>query len=258
MQYAALTTAFEVLTTLLAAILSIRMASFGMHRRYPFLFVYFATLTVFSLLPLVLNTQGRDYYYSWLVTEPLTWIFQILVVRELCSLVLEHYRGLATLGRWAMYGALVISGAASLVSLLPHVANQVTSRSHLLAYYVAGSRAVNLALGVFLLLMMIVVSRFPIPLSRNVVSNSVVFTVLFFSNSLEALLRAIFDMRIAPQLDMALTASGVVSLLVWLFLLTPSGEQVRGHVTAFRSDREEHVLHHMDELNKLVLNLGRT
>ena len=36
-------------------------------------------------------------------------LFYILVVMELYGLVFERYKGLYTLGRWAMYGAIVIS-----------------------------------------------------------------------------------------------------------------------------------------------------
>jgi len=237
---------------------AIRMGGCGLHSRYRFLFGYLIFVVADSIWPLRLDIRSRSYYYFWLYSEPLNWIFQILVVRELCGLVLERYKGLCTVGRWGMYGGIAISAAISVASLLPHIGSGMTHRSRILFYMEGGDRGINLALAIFLLLMMLLVSRYPVPLSRNVVVNAVIYTILFFSNTLAALLHTIFDLKIAPAVDAALTGMGVVALLVWFFLLTPRGEEIRVELAHLRPEREEHILHYLDELNKLVLNLGRT
>jgi hypothetical protein len=253
-----LTTWFEAMSALFAGLAAIRMVGSGLHARYRFLSSYLFFLVPFSAWPLCLDSRSAAYYWTWIYSEPLNWIFQILVVRELCGLVLERYRGLCTLGRWGMYAGIGIAGAISLASLLPHIPNRVSRRSHLLSYMQGGERGVYLALGLFLLLMMVLVSRYPVPLSRNVLLNAVIFTILFFSNSLAALLHTIFDLRIGHSVDAGLGGLGVITLVAWLFFLTPRGEEIRVELVHLQPEREEHVLRYLDDLNRLVLNLGRS
>ena len=247
--------AIEVVSGVFAALTAVRMCRSDLDRRYPFLFAYLVFQVPYAIWPATVDIASPGYFWFWLVTEPINWIFEIAVVRELCGLVLERYRGLCSLGRWSMYGGVSLSAAISLATLLPRIPNALTQRSRLLYYWYGGDRGINLALAIFLLLMLLLASRYPVPFNRNVVLNAVMFTVLFFGSTLSSLLRTIFDLRVALLLDIGLTASGAASLIVWFFALTPEGEKDRVELAHFGPEDEVRILQRLDQMNRLVLRL---
>src|SRR5436190_14809854 len=86
------------LVQLLGVCLAIyKLLATGIYRRYPFFFAYLLyRLPVLVCFPF-LDTKSFLYFYFWVVTTPLSWVFFILVVRELYGLVLARHRGLYTL-----------------------------------------------------------------------------------------------------------------------------------------------------------------
>ena len=227
-----------------------------LHRAYPFLFAYLVFLAPDSLGPLVMDLRSRAYFRFWLITEPINWAFEILVVRELCGLVLARYKGLCSLGRWTMYAGIAISGAISLASMLPRIPDALSHRSRLLFYWYGADRGINFALGIFLILMVLAASRYPVPVSRNVVLNASVFTAVFLSSTLASLLRTVFDFRVSSQTNVMLTAVNAASLAVWLFVLTPKGEEIRVELAHFHPEHETRILQRLDQINRLVLRLA--
>lgn len=248
--------AFEILSALFAALTAARMHHSGLRRRYPYQFAYMVFLAPYSIWPLFADTRSAGYFWFWVLTEPFKWLVETLVVREFCGLALERYRGLRSLGRWGMYGGIALSTAMSIASMLPRVPHTITQRSRLLFYIYGADRGIYLAMGIFLLLMMAMASRYPVPLSRNIVVNAAVFTGLFFSNTLSALLQIVFDRRVGPAADICLTGAGAASLILWFFLLTPKGEEAQVELAHFRADDESRMLRRLDRINRPVLRVA--
>ena len=245
----------EVLSGMFAALTAIRTFRFGLNGRYRFLFAYLVFLVPYNIYPVAVDLKSKTYFWVWVITEPITWAFEICVVRELCGLVLEQYRGLCTIGRWVMYIGVAVSAAVSLVSLLLRIPSSLPQRSRLLYYWYAGDRGVHLALALFLLLMILAASRYPVPLCRNVVLNATMFTLLFFGTTLASLLRALFDLRVADFVNLGLTMASTASLAIWFFFLTPAGEKSEVELARFRPDHEQRILQRLDEFNRFVLDL---
>jgi hypothetical protein len=222
----------------------------GLHRRYPVLLAYLIYLSLEKLYPLLMDFRSKPYFYLWLITEPASWVFQILAVRELCGLVLERHPGLTTAGRWMMYSGTAFSAAISLLSLLPRITGALPQRSKMLGYAMAADRGVNFSLAIFLLLMLALASRYPVPLSRNIVVSTVVFTASFLSNTLGALLVTVFDLRTGPVVDAALMGIHAVCLLAWFLLLNREGEAVKIGWTHFGPAQERRLLGHLESLNR--------
>lgn len=132
----------------------------------------------------------------------------------------------------------------------------MSRRSTLLLYMAGLSRGINLGLTVFLLLMMVLVSRYPARLSRNVVLNAVVFAIIFFCNTLSALLHTIFDMRLSPAVDTVMAGISALSFVLWFFLLTAAGELVHLDPLLLGPQDERRALDRLDSLNELVLGLA--
>ena len=239
-----------------AGLTAFRLRQTGLHRRYPVLFAYMAFVAIYQLAPSVMDTRGRVYFWTWATGQPLQWALDILVVRELCRVILEKHPGLVTLGRWGMYAGVVISAFLSYLSLLPHIHSAMPARSRLVAYWVAAGRGITLGLAIFLILMLFALSRYPVHLSKNVILNALLFTLVFLSDSLEAILRTVFDRRMNPWLVAAVTSAEVAWLLIWFFRLHPDGEHTQFSWIRFGADYERRALERLDTINRIMGSLS--
>ena len=226
MPNADLTRVFLVISLVGTALLIGRLLITGLWKHYPLFFCYFVFRIPNTLWPLFLPNKTKLYEHVWMLTEPLAWIFHILVVFELCRLVLEGHRGILTLGRWAMYGAVVIAIGISILSLLPHLKPQMSVETRLLRYEFATARGVDFALAIFLLLLMFFLSRFPLRLSRNVLVHATLYTLFFFGEAFTMFLRELFGSPANHTLDVFLMAFSAACIFAWIFLLNPAGEAV--------------------------------
>jgi hypothetical protein len=242
----------QVVISFASGLTAFRLYRSGLHRRYPVLFCYMAFLALYALCPVVWDTRGATYFWSWIFAQPVMWLLDILVVRELCRVVLEKYRGLLSLGRWVMYIGVALAAFLSFLSLLPHITSTMPARSRILGYWVGANRGVSLSLVFFLLLMLFAVSRYPVRLSRNVILNAVLFTICFTCDSLGSILKAVFDRRLSSAVNLYASGVEAVCLLVWLWYLTPEGENAHFEWLQFGPEYERRVLGRLDSLNRVV------
>jgi hypothetical protein len=233
------------------AILSVRMFMAGLNRRYRVFFYYLIFATMHLGVLASLKAGSRTYQYVWVLTEPLEWLFFVLVVLEIYALVLEDYRGLSTAGRWALITGVLIALFASGISLL---APSQYSQSRLMTYYYVAERAVYFSLVVFLLSILGLLMQYPITLSRNIVLHSMVFSVYFLGNTVLYLL---LSMRGADSILMVKYALSTITLLsvgAWLAMLNPAGElrkvRLRPH---WMPGREEALVSQLNNLNAALL-----
>jgi hypothetical protein len=98
---------------------ALRLYQLDLNRVYRFFFAFLVLTTVRSLFLLPFRLESNTYALIYLVTLPILWVFYILIVLELYSLVLQNYSGIYSLGRWTLYGALFFSVAVSGLTLIP-------------------------------------------------------------------------------------------------------------------------------------------
>jgi hypothetical protein len=233
------------------AILSVRLFTAGLDRRYRVFFCYliFATLHLGVLASL--KVGGDAYQYVWVLTEPLEWLFCVLVVLEIYALVLEDYKGLATVGRWALITAVLVALLASGISLMvpSHFA-----QSRLMTYYYVAERAVYFSLVVFLISILVFLMQYPINLSRNIIVHSMVFSVYFLGNTVLYLLLSTSGTKSILAVTNAFTIIALAALCVWLLMLRPAGElrkvSLRPH---WMPGREEELVSQLNNLNAALL-----
>ena len=186
----------QVFSLVASALLALKLLKTQLWRRYLVFFWFCAFRVPDSLWPLLMtDTSTSKYQHTWMLTQPVFWLFHILLVAELYRLILDRHRGIYSLGRWAMYGAVVVAVCISILSLLPHLTPRTTQQSKYLGMEFAIDRGIDFALAIFLILILLFLSRFPIKLSRNVVVHAAVYTVYFFSNAFAVFLRALFGVR---------------------------------------------------------------
>src|ERR1035437_1932597 len=139
----------------------------GLFRRYPIFFAFFIFRILNSIWPMFLEVSSDLYQKVWVLSTPIALGFYVLMVVELYKLVLEKYKGLYTLGRWAMYVSLAVSVGISAISLLPRIKPSMPQRSKVMFYMLATERGVHTGLAIFIILILCFLSFFPVKLSRN-------------------------------------------------------------------------------------------
>jgi hypothetical protein len=257
-------TASSALASLLQAILVVgsaliawKLYSTGLFRRYPVFFLYCIFRVPNSIWPLLLGTDSSLYQQIWMVTDPLVLGFYILMVVELFRLVLERYKGLSTLARWAMYISVLLAVTISLLSLIPRFTPAMNQRTKVMGYFLFTERGIDSALAIFIILILLFLSRYPIQLSRNARVHALIYSVFFLSNTLGLFLRMVFGLKASTNLNMVFTAISAASVLGWLLLLSPAGETIPEKKTRIRPDQEQRLLTQLDALNASLLRVSR-
>jgi hypothetical protein len=225
----------------------------GLHRRYPVFFAFFIFRIPNSIWPIVLPIRSYTYFYLWVCTGPILLIFYILMVVELYKSVLERYRGLYSLGRWAMYASVAVSVILSALSLWPMAKPAVAQRSKILSYSLAAERGVDTALAIFIILMLCFLSFFPLKLARNVRVHTLVFSVFFLSNTFVLLMHSNFGKRFGDSVNTALVCVTVATLVAWLTLLRTTGEDSRQAPAPLGPEYESRLLARLDTINIALL-----
>jgi hypothetical protein len=245
----------QVVTLLASALTVWKLWKTGLFRRYRLFFWYFVFRVFNGVWPLLLNVKSAAYLTFYVASIPLNWFFYVGVILELCRLVLERHKGLYTLGRWALSIGLVISVGISVLSLLPHI--KPSQRSKVLAYIMPTDRGLTLCLAIFLLLMLFLVSRYPVPLSLNVVVHTSLYTVFFLSNTLKVILYSVFGVKLYTAIDTALGLVSTACIFCWLYFLSPKGEESRVTMPRFGPEHEQRLLFQLDALNATLLKVSQ-
>src|SRR5437868_3916021 len=102
------------------ALTAIKLLATGLYKHYPIFLIYFLFRVPTSIIPNLIDHRSKLYFRIWTYSEAITLVFYILLVVELYRVVLGRYRGLRTVGQWAMYASVAIAAAVSmLVNALP-------------------------------------------------------------------------------------------------------------------------------------------
>jgi len=225
----------------------------GLDRRYPIFFSYFIFRILNSIWPFFLEASAPLYQKIWILTEPIELAFYVMMVVELYRLVLEKYKGLYSLGRWALYFSLAISVAISAISLLPRIKPSMPQSSRIMIYVLATERGIHTALAIFIILILGFLSLFPVKLSRNVRVHALVFSIFFLSGTFMLLMRSLFGRHLADEVNIILMGITAISLVAWLTLLRAAGEDSAFAPVPLGPDHESRLLSHLNSLNTALL-----
>jgi hypothetical protein len=246
----------ELVLVLGSAFLAYKLYRTGLYRRYPVFFAYFVFRVLNSVSPVLLDTSSAEYQKIWICVEPIVIGFYILLVRELYRLVLEKYKGLYTLGRWAMYLSMTVAVLISGLSLIPKITPNMPQRSKIMFYLFATERGVDTALVIFIVLLLLFLSRYPVRLSRNVRIYAILYSVFFLSNTLSLLMRSLFGLQMAGAFNVLHLAVSAACVVAWLILLSPQGAEAAIAPAVFGPQYENRLLTQLDSMNAALLNVG--
>ena len=238
---------------------AMKLVSTRLHRRYRVLFLSlaFRFLNLAIILSFFRDERSYGYQKEWVIAQPFFWLLNVLMVLELYSLILEKYKGLATLGRWFQCAGFSISIAISVLTLLPKIHSVAAQRSMILGYYFAVERGLDCSMLVFLLLILAWLTRYPIPLSRNILVHSVVYSVLFLSDGLSVLTRVFLGLQLSRQFSMVMVGFYAACMFGWFFGLSAKGEEIRMSIPHFSTEQERRILQQLEALNRTLLKVSR-
>ncbi len=229
----------------------------GLYLRYPVFTAFFLFRIPNSIWPLFLDVRSDLYFKIWVWTDPIGLAFYILMVMELYKLALERYKGLYSLGRWALHVSLAISVAISAISLLPKIKPSLPQTSKIMMYVLATERGIDTALALFIILILGFLSFLPVKLSRNVRVHALVYSIFFLSNTYVLLMRSLFGRQLGDEFNTVLLATTAASVVAWLMMLRTAGEDLRHAPTSIGPQYESRLLGHLDSLNAALLKSSR-
>jgi hypothetical protein len=240
-----------------AALLVTKLFLSGLWRHYPVFFWYFAFRIPNTIWPLLIDNGKPVYQHVYVWTEPIAWIFHVLVIVELCRLVLNRHRGIYSLLRWAMCGAVAIAIGASIVLLLPKINARPTVNTRLIGYYVATQRGIDFALAILILLILLFLSRYPVKLNRNILIHAALYTIFFFGGALTMFLHTIFGSSVTAETNLVLEFVSVACIFAWILFLSPAGERVQASFPTINPRHEQQALRQLENLNATLLKVAK-
>ena len=245
---------FQVISVLGSALTAYKLYQARIHRRYRIFFAYLLFRIPYISCAIFLDVTGMTYLWLFTKSEPIVMLFYVLIVLELYRLVLERYKGLYTLGRWAMGVAMAIALSVSILSL-----GGVASAHKFSGWVIFEAKVearLDLALVLFILLILLFLSRYPIRLNRNVVVHTIVYSVFFFANSL-GLVLWLFKTEVPVGLDRSLMGIASACAVAWWLGLTKKGEEIQVHLPSLGSGAEQRVMQQLEALNATLLRASK-
>jgi hypothetical protein len=217
-------------------VLCLRLRREGLDRTYRVFAVYLlfraARSVALATLPWAwYGVQNRPYAqfgnnvygWAWTLTEPVVWLLHVLIVLELYSLVLQNYKGIASMGRWALLAGLTIAILLSSITLPSELSHSAQQSTILRCYFVV-SRGLDASLVIFLLFITAFLAWFPVPLSRNVVLYSMVYAFYFITGTLAKLASNLGGVTTWSAVNIAVNCVDLLCLGVWIVFLNRTGE----------------------------------
>jgi hypothetical protein len=244
-----------VLLTVAIATAGCRVLVVSSRRAYWF-FAGIFLLWGFGNLLVLTNPPPLIYFWFYAGATSVLWILYLVSAYHLYKNVFSDYPGIASLGTWTV---LTAGASILIVALLSVLSSRSLSYPGLLYTQVTLiDRSLVVGLALFLLLLVSIMSRYPIEVRRNLVVHCVAFSsVLFF----QALL-SIGDQWTAhhhtAEMNNACSIVSAVVFFLWARLVSRSGD-----ITVMRFRRhlnpalETRLLGQLSSINGILLRAGR-
>lgn len=232
-----------------------RLLHYGMWRRFPVLISYLLTVALrASILSLLANTS-KPYLWVYLGASPLIWCAAILSVREMFALVFRDYPGLRTVGRWALYVALGVSVAASMLAIRAPWPGE-SRNARWLFYELTFDRSIHFSLAVIIVILMLFLSRYPLHLDRNTYVASGCFSAMYLAQSVVRLIDSLTPKLSVHSIDYAEVGFTALCFIGWGITLQSSSVPAPIRVPV-NKPRETELLQQLESLNGILARSAR-
>lgn len=238
----------------LALILS--LARNGLYRVYPFLFVYLATDAAQTTALLLLRLHSNAYSWTYLFGQLAKIVLAVFVILELYRVALAERPALARFGRDAV-GYILAAAAVVALPLLMLDSSIPPGQSKILHLFFSFERSMNIWMLIFLLVIGVFMTWFPVRMTRNGALYVAGFAIYFLARASGLLL-----INLAPDsrvsLNLAMLSVSFACLMIWLFALRRKGEETTVVTGASRDPvRMQHLTRQLDAMNARLAEIAR-
>jgi hypothetical protein len=152
-----------------------------------------------------------------------------------------------------LFAAIVISGLSLQVDL-----SNPAEKYPVILYFTVIERGVSFSLVIFLLLITGFLVSYPVPLSRNVIVHSMVWSLYFLSVTMGFLVRNVTGHQVMAGVNLALSAVSLACLVAWIVALSPAGES-RTIVLRYlwRPEQQRRLMDQLAAINSTLLRTAR-
>lgn len=242
----------EFLLSAAAAWAAWRLISLGLGQRFRGVLTYVGLFAAIEFAFSILDIRSSLYFLVYFFMRPVLCTCAVVAVRELLAVMFLEYPGIKTVGRWAMYAGILLSAGFSIaITTLIWTVGAAGRKKWALFYLDIGERSIVMTLVVVILVILFVLSRYPLHLGKNTVATCVFFGVFFLCQSAQ-----LFAASIAPDLfnaaaDWVADSSMALCLGGWALTLRP--EEAPSRQAAFSSPAEDGLLRQLDAFNKVLV-----
>ncbi len=252
-----LETLFWYLSILAYLVLLVRLYKSGLAAKYKNFTVFLGVEVVQSVSALVFSLWFPKYYgYMALVTSPAAWVAYILVVLELFGLVFKDYRGVTTVSKFALRVILGTSLVIALLSLFPEM-HESARHVRALAVFSLVERGVVTSLVAFLLMIAGALLWYPIPLKRNAIIHTALFSIYFLAIAAGLFFRDTLGFELTRAVSTATLAFVNVCLGMWFWFLRQPGEATQMVVRKPDPEEAARLLQQLESINAVLLRSYR-
>ncbi len=231
------------------ALVAARLFQLRLHKTFRF-FTAFCLLEPVRIGVSLLFPRDTDAYTRfYMATEPVLWLLFILITFEIFRYAFERHPGILTAGRkamsWCLGAAVVVAAATAGIDLSAGGAEYPTLEAFFLI-----QRTVTVSLLLFIVLLMALLSWFPVPLNRNILLHCVVFAFFFAARIALLFSRNLFGADFTRTANTGALAVSIVCLALWSLFLVRSQDarMVRSGIPRSR-EAEERLMAQLEAIN---------
>ncbi len=190
------------------------------------------------------NVKGAQ-KLTYLTGQTVMYIFYVLMVIEVFQKVFVRFPGIA---RFAQR-VILVSMAIAFVFAIATASGEMHQKSSMVQWYSVALRAISTALCLYLILIAAFLVWMPVPLARNSIRHSVLFFFYFIATSAVHYRLNIGDVTFFRMANVFISATTLLALICWTWLLKPSGEIAPTPPAAPRSGTSA-LLDRLESINK--------
>jgi len=213
-------------TTILMAVLLVRLVAIGLWRVYAWFAAYLAVLCIESVLLQVLNAQPLYIVRSvWLVTRPVSALLECMVVLTIFGRWTVSFPGIGAFGRKLVVVILIVAAVVA-ASTIP-VAWPPGAWMQAVKLTLIATRAVNIGFSLFLLLTLVFFRKFGGPVAPNLRRHTWAMAAYVTATSASyfvATASGLLGKQTLVVSNILLPAVTLTALTFWIFAFKRAGE----------------------------------
>jgi hypothetical protein len=239
-----------------ASVALARLAYLHLTNQFRALAWYLGLILVSNLFFSALSQHSATYFWFYIVLIPLDAAAGIFAVRELIALIFTNYPGIRTVGRWALYAAIGLSAATSIVLTRLFSYSGLHPRQKWGVFYMeTAQRSITFSLAIVIIAILFVLSKYPLKLGRNTYLCCAFFGAIFLAKAAQLLVDSSKRLLFSNLAETAAAVSISACLFAWGFLLRPETAPARR--PAVPTAHEDRLLQQLESLNIIMARAAR-